>query len=154
MGTHIGATKRRRVLSRAVSEADEPVEGDLGHEPPQQAGGHRRAPASCGGDAAGAWSEGGEGVDDQGRAPPRRPRSWPRSTTTDRVTTAEMARQASLLGAGGQAVDEDRDEGGRQHAAQDDVVEHVGGGVGQVVGVGQVRGAERVGQHQDPEQPR
>ena len=60
------------------------------------------------------------------------------STTTARVITAEMARQASRSDRVAKPVDEDRDEGRRQHAPEDDVVEHVGGGVGQVVGVGQV----------------
>ena len=54
------------------------------------------------------------------------------------------------LGPGGQPVDEHRDEGGRQHAPEDDVEEHVGGGVGQVVGVGQAVEAEHVGEDEDP----
>ena len=53
----------------------------------------------------------------------------------------------------GQAVDEDGDEGGREDAAQHDVVEHVGRGVGQVVGVGQEGLAERPGQGHEAEQP-
>ena len=57
------------------------------------------------------------------------------------------------LGLVGQPVDEDGDEGGGEDAAQHDVVEHVGRGVGQVVGVGQRRLAERPGQGDEAEQP-
>ena len=57
------------------------------------------------------------------------------------------------LGLVGQPVDEDGDEGGGEDAAQHDVVEHVGRGVGQVVRVGQRRLAEGPGQGDEAEQP-
>ena len=74
-------------------------------------------------------------------------------TTTETVRTAEIDSKASRSVAVGQAVDEDRDERGREDAAQDDVVEHVGRGVGEVVRVGQRRLAQRPGQGDEAEQP-
>ena len=55
------------------------------------------------------------------------------------VTTAEMASHASLAIAGRELGHEDRDEGGGQYPADDDVGDDVGRGVGEVVGVGEAR---------------
>jgi hypothetical protein len=57
------------------------------------------------------------------------------------------------LGLVGQPVDEDRNEGGRQDAAQHDVVEHVGRGVGQVVRVGERGLSQRPGEGDEAEEP-
>ena len=121
-------------------QREEAVGGDLDHEPAQE----RRWPPGA---RAGRGGSGRRAacVSSTVRASMRNGAATSAATvvtsrtTTDTVRTAEMDSKASRLGLVGQAVDEDGDEGGGEDAAQHDVVEHVGRGVGQVVGVGQRR---------------
>ena len=50
-------------------------------------------------------------------------------------------------------LDEQRHERRRQNAAEEELVDDVGRGVGDVVGVGEARPADRVGEHGDAEEP-
>ena len=84
--------------------------------------------------------EHGQRVDEVGRGDQRRHRGREQDDDRHRDDGGDGLERLALVLVG-QPVDEDGNERGGEHAAQHDVVEHVGRGVGQVVRVG-----EKVGQ--------
>ena len=153
IGAQATAMKRRRVLSSAAAEREEAVGGDLDHEPAQEPGGHLALEQDAV-DLVGAGMriEHGEGVNEEGRGDQCRQRGGQQDHHRHREDGGNGV-EGLPLALVGQPIDEDGDEGGGEHAAEDDVVEHVGRGVGQVVGVGQRGLPEGPGQSHEAEQP-
>ena len=122
-------------IEQRRGEGRQPVEEHLGHEQPQEGGGHLLLGGSRGRLQAegvqaddrrgGQDSDGGEG-DEEGARHGHHGRGG--------LVVAPVA-----------VVDEDGHEGGRQDAAEEELVDDVGSGVGQVVRVGQAGEAEGVG---------
>ena len=125
-------------VEQGGGQREETVGGDLDHEPAQQGGGVG-ALDHDGVNELGVRRgiERGQGRDERGGQHQRGHRRHSHDDYGDREH-GRNGGERLLLGAVGQLVDKDRDERGREHAAQHDVVEHVGGGIGQVEGVGQV----------------
>ena len=138
-------------VEQCGGESDEPVEGDLGHEPPEQRSGDvLLAPQVRGSQHPFRMVERREGVDDERCADEEEDRGADEDHRRDRHDGRDRA-PCLLVRARGEAVDEHRDEGRREHAAEDDVVEHVRGRVGQVVAVGKAEEAEHVSEREDPQ---
>ena len=135
------------------AEGEQPVGGDLDHEPAEQPGGDASLEEHCAQvPAVRVGVERRERVDD--------PRSCGQGGqgghAQDDHRHGEHGRDRLVglaLALVGQAVDEDGDERCREDPPQDDVVEHVGRRVGQVVGVGQQGLPQGPGQGHEAQQP-
>ncbi len=140
-------------VEQGAAQGEQAVGGDLDHEPAQERGGHRPllhdAVDLVG---VGMGIERRQGVDEEGRRQQRGQGGDRQDDDGDGDDGGDRLERL-LLVLPGQPVDEDRDERGREDPAQHDVVEHVRRRVGQVVGVGEGRLAERPGQRHEAEQP-
>ena len=131
---------------------EEAVGGDLDHEPAQEPGGDLALEQhTVDLVRARVRIEHGERVDEERRRHECRHGRDGQDDHRDREHGRNGV-EGFALALVGQPVDEDGNEGGREDAAQHDVVEHVGRGVGEVVRVGQRRLPEGPGEGDEAEQ--
>ncbi len=140
-------------VEQSRAQREEPVGGDLDHEPAQKRGGHlalEHDALDVGGRRV--RIEHGQGVDEVGRRHECHNRRAQEDDDGHGQDGGDGLERLALVPVG-QAIHEDRDEGGGEHPAQHDVVEHVRRGVGKVVRVGEEGLAERPRQGNEAEEP-